>query len=94
MTACWSAAMPPPEPWLEARLETVPGAEKVFDFGALSYAHPKAGPQIEKRARARFKAEEPDAVRLALARAQAAGEWWAQSWPQAARSGEMRKFSF
>ena len=57
---------------LEARLETVPGAEKVFDFGALSYAHPKAGPQIEKRARARFKAEEPDAVRLALARAQAA----------------------
>ena len=29
---------------LEARLETVPGAEKVFDFGALSYAHPKAGP--------------------------------------------------
>lgn len=35
---------------LEARLETVPGAEKVFDFGALSYAHPKAGPQIEKRA--------------------------------------------
>ena len=57
---------------LEARLETVPGAEKVVDFGALSYAHPKAGPQIEKRARARFKAEEPDAVRLALARAQAA----------------------
>ena len=57
---------------LEARLETVPVAEKVFDFGALSYAHPKAGPQIEKRARARFKAEEPDAVRLALARAQAA----------------------
>lgn len=57
---------------LEARLETVPGAEKVFDFGALSYAHPKVGPQIEKRARARFKAEEPDAVRLALARAQAA----------------------
>ena len=57
---------------LVARLETVPGAEKVFDFGALSYAHPKAGPQIEKRARARFKAEEPDAVRLALARAQAA----------------------
>ena len=50
----------------------MPGAEKVFDFGALSYAHPKAGPQIEKRARARFKAEEPDAVRLALARAQAA----------------------
>lgn len=35
---------------LEARLETVPGAEKVFDFGALSYAHPKAGAQIEKRA--------------------------------------------
>lgn len=26
---------------LEARLETVPGAEKVFDFGALSYADAK-----------------------------------------------------
>ena len=26
---------------LEARLETVPGAEKVFDFGALSYAYAK-----------------------------------------------------
>lgn len=28
---------------LEARLETVPGAEKVFDFGALSYADAKTG---------------------------------------------------
>lgn len=57
---------------LEARLETVPGAEKVFDFGALSYAHPKAGAQIEKRARARLPKGTTDPVRLALARAQAA----------------------
>ena len=26
---------------LEARLENLPGAEKVFDFGAVSYANPK-----------------------------------------------------
>lgn len=36
---------------LEARLENLPGAEKVFDFGAVSYANPKTGPLIEKRAR-------------------------------------------
>lgn len=53
-------------------LEAVPGAEKVFDFGALSYAHPKAGAQIEKRARARLPKGTTDPVRLALARAQAA----------------------
>lgn len=57
---------------LEARLETVPGVEKVFDFGALSYAHPKAGAQIEKRARARLPKGTTDPVRLALVRAQAA----------------------
>ena len=34
---------------LEARLENLPGAEKVFDFGAVSYANPKTGPLIEKR---------------------------------------------
>ena len=32
---------------LEARLENLPGAEKVFDFGAVSYANPKTGPLIE-----------------------------------------------
>ena len=57
---------------LEARLETIPGAEKVFDFGALSYAHPKTGPRIEKQARARLPRDTTDPVRLALARAQAA----------------------
>ena len=36
---------------LEARFENLPGAEKVFDFGAVSYANPKTGPLIEKRAR-------------------------------------------
>lgn len=35
---------------LEARFENLPGAEKVFDFGAVSYANPKTGPLIEKRA--------------------------------------------
>ncbi len=64
---------------LDARLENVPGAERVFDFGALSYAHPKTGPQIEKRARAKLHLPPEgadlsgiDPVRLALARAQAA----------------------
>ena len=59
---------------LESRLEKVPGAEKVYDFGAMSYADAKVGPQIEKRARAKLGGEgdNPDPVRLALARAQAA----------------------
>ena len=59
---------------LEARLEKVPGAEKVYDFGTMSYADAKTGPQIEKRARAKLGGEgdKPDPVRLALARAQAA----------------------
>ena len=34
---------------VEARLEAVPGAEKVFDFGTQSYAHPDLGPQIARR---------------------------------------------
>lgn len=61
--------------FLETRLETVPGAEKVFDFGTLSYAHPRTGPQIEKRALARLHLPAgcaPDPLRLALARAQSA----------------------
>ena len=33
---------------LEARLETVPGAEKVFDFGALSYADAGGGDKLAK----------------------------------------------
>jgi len=58
---------------LESRLEKVPGAEKVYDFGTMSYADAKVGPQIERHARARLKGadNEPDAVRLAIARAQA-----------------------
>ena len=35
---------------LEARLENVPGAEKIFDFGAMSYADAKTGAQIAQRA--------------------------------------------
>ena len=57
---------------LEARLETVPGAEKVYDFGALSYAHPRTAQKIAKRAAARLPKDCTDPVRLALARAQAA----------------------
>ena len=59
---------------LESRLEKVPGAEKVYDFGTMSYADAKVGPQIEKRARAKLGGEgdKPDSVRLAIARAQAA----------------------
>lgn len=34
---------------LEARLETVPGAEKVFDFGALSYADAKTREKLSDR---------------------------------------------
>lgn len=56
---------------LEARLETIAGAEKVFDFGALSYAHPKTGAQLEQQARTHLPKEGADPVRLALARAQA-----------------------
>ena len=57
---------------LEARFENLPGAEKVFDFGAVSYANPKTGPLIEKRARARLPKDCTDPLRQALARAQAA----------------------
>lgn len=34
---------------MEARLETVPGAEKVFDFGALSYADAKTREKLSAR---------------------------------------------
>ena len=46
----------------------------IYDFGTMSYADAKVGPQIEKRARAKLGGEgdKPDPVRLALARAQAA----------------------
>lgn len=57
---------------LEARLENLPGAEKVFDFGAVSYANPKTGPLMKKRARARLPKDCTDPLRRALARAQAA----------------------
>ena len=50
---------------LEARLENLPGAEKVFDFGAVSYANPKTGPLIEKRARARLPKDCTDPLRQA-----------------------------
>ena len=71
LLACGDAAV---GALLESRLEKVPGAEKVYDFGTMSYADAKVGPQIEKRVRAKLGGEgdKPDPVRLALARAQAA----------------------
>lgn len=57
---------------LGPRLEAVRGAEKIFDFGALSYAHPQTAARVEKRARAHLPGDCADPVRLALARAQAA----------------------
>ena len=54
---------------LEARLETVPGAEKVFDFGSMSYADAKAAAQIAQKAGRRAAQTGPA---QALARVQAA----------------------
>lgn len=53
---------------LEARLETVPGAEKVFDFGALSYADAK----IREKLRARTCRVKGGPIPAKLARVQAA----------------------
>ena len=56
---------------LESRLETVPGAEKVFDFGAMSYADKTAAAQIQQKAQKLCRAPQ-DAAAMALARVQAA----------------------
>ena len=53
---------------LEARLETVPGAEKVFDFGALSYADAK----IREKPSARTCCVKGGPIPAKLARVQAA----------------------
>ena len=53
---------------LEARLETVPGAEKVFDFGALSYADAK----IREKLSARICRVKGGPIPAKLARVQAA----------------------
>lgn len=42
----------------EARLEAVEGADKVFDFGTMSYAHPRTGPKIEAQAARRASRED------------------------------------
>lgn len=75
---------------LESRLEKVPGAEKVYDFGTMSYADAKVGPQIEKRVRAKLGGEgdKPDPVRLALARRRRPAALWEQSWPWPVPSGK------
>ena len=78
---------------LEARLEKVPGAEKVYDFGTMSYADAKTGPQIEKRARAKLGGEgdKPEPVRPLPGRRRPAASW-AQSWLWPARSGRATMF--
>lgn len=53
---------------LEARLETVPGAEKVFDFGALSYADAK----IREKLSAKTCGVKGGPIPAKLARVQAA----------------------
>lgn len=53
---------------LEARLETVPGAEKVFDFGALSYADAK----IREKLSAKTYRVKGGPIPAKLARVQAA----------------------
>ena len=67
---------------LEARLENLPGAEKVFDFGAVSYANPKTGPLIEKRARLPKDCRRWPGLRLPAA-------WWGQISPPPVPSGKM-----
>ena len=57
---------------MEARLEAVPGAEKVFDFGTQSYADPKVGAQIARRA-ARRQDAAAALARVALPRPGAGG---------------------
>ena len=52
---------------LEARLENVPGAEKIFDFGRMSYADAAVNAKIIRRARRRG-----DDVQQSAARVQAA----------------------
>lgn len=74
---------------LEARLENLPGAEKVFDFGAVSYANPKTGPLIEKRARARLPKDCTDPLRQALARLRLPAAWWGQISPPPVPSGKV-----
>ena len=69
---------------LEARLENLPGAEKVFDFGAVSYANPKTGPLIEKRARL---PKDCTGRRWPGLRLPAA--WWGQISPPPVPSGKM-----
>lgn len=55
---------------LEPRLETVPGAQAVFDFGAVSYAEERTAEQIDRKAHRRAK--RPGELELALARVWAA----------------------
>ncbi|MGN0706907.1 MAG: hypothetical protein ACI4JC_02790 [Faecalibacterium sp.] len=55
---------------IEGRLEAVEGAEKVFDFGAMSYTHPKTGPKIAAQAARHAPVDSP--LGLEGARVQAA----------------------
>lgn len=55
---------------LESRLEAVPGADKVFDFGSMSYADERTAAQIDQLAHRRAK--RPGELELARSRVRAA----------------------
>lgn len=81
---------------LEQRLETVPGAEKVYDFGAVSYAHPKTGPLMEKRARQRLErtpGREDDPARGYWPGPLPPAGWWGPSFRQPAARGKTARRS-
>lgn len=67
-----SVRMLPPGRFWRPGWRPSPGRNRVFDFGALSYAHPKTGAKIEQQAAAHLPADTTDPVRRALAKAQAA----------------------
>lgn len=75
---------------LESRLEKVPGAEKVYDFGTMSYADAKVGPQIESASgpSSAGKGTNPTlSVWPSPGRRRPAASW-EQSWPWPVPSGK------
>ncbi len=63
---------------LQQRLDAVPDAETVYDFGGESYAHEKLGGKIAAAGQARKLAEDP--VRQAMARIRAAYKLSGADW--------------
>lgn len=73
---------------LEARLETIAGAERVFDFGALSYAHPKTGAKIEQQAVAHCPPTPLTRCAVRWQKHRRPAGWWAVTLPPGAPSGK------